>query len=405
MMKHIALAPAYTERFSCIGGSCEDLCCTTWNIDVDKQTYNKYKKVRDEELKPLIESSVKRNRRAIKDNQYARIVLSEEQKCSFLDENNLCLIHTKLGESYLCNTCTVYPREYRDVGGVTEKSLSLSCPEAARLLLLNPNGIDFTEQDLTNERVLFTNSLNKNKVNLLWPMRIFTIQLLQNRQYSIELRLILIGLFLQKIDAISHPLTESLIMEEIQQFQERLQIPEYIEALKNLPSNIALQIQLGKELLYENLTRGAYNQRSIDVLNDFIAGLGIYDLLEIGVEKPVEYYHSAIQAYYNPFIKDHDYILENYLVNYVFTKLFPYSETNFQDSFMMLAISFSLIKLQLIGMSNTYKGLSEDLVIKCIQSFSKAMDHNKLSTAHIKKKMNEAGLNTMAHLFILVKSE
>ena len=400
----IILSPTYVNQFSCLGPTCEDLCCGQWNIDVDKNTYFKYRKVNDATLKPLFEQSIKRNRKGQSLNNYAQIILNEDRKCNLLNEENHCLVHKNLGEAFLCNTCAIYPREYRKMGGLVEKSLSLSCPEAARTLLLNPNGIEFAEQEPGEERILFTDNLDAHRAKLLWPVRIFVIRLLQNRQYSIELRLIFVGLFLQKLEAIEVALTESIIVSEIQSFEMRLKMPEYIEAIKSLSSNIPIQIQLGKELLYENLTKGAYNQRSIDVLNDFIQGLGIQDLQEYGVKRALPLYEQAYSNYYEPYMKEHEFILENYLVNYIFTKFFPNSQNSFSKSYTMLAVNFSLIKLQLIGMANTHQGLTEELVIKCIQSYSKAVDHNKISFSHVQKKLNDAGLNTVAHMFIMIKS-
>ena len=34
-----ALMPRYTERFRCIGSACEDTCCASWTIHIDKKTY------------------------------------------------------------------------------------------------------------------------------------------------------------------------------------------------------------------------------------------------------------------------------------------------------------------------------------------------------------------------------
>lgn len=66
--------------------------------------------------------------------------MNEQKECHFLDENKWCLIHKELGESALCNTCAIYPREHREIGQYIEKSLTLSCPEAVRSLLLQKKG-------------------------------------------------------------------------------------------------------------------------------------------------------------------------------------------------------------------------------------------------------------------------
>ena len=43
--KRIVLQPEYMKAFSCIGPACEDSCCIGLRVDLDKETYQKYKKI------------------------------------------------------------------------------------------------------------------------------------------------------------------------------------------------------------------------------------------------------------------------------------------------------------------------------------------------------------------------
>lgn len=58
-----------------------------------------------------------------------------EERCAFLDEDNLCDIYKELGPEGLCRTCRTYPRHIEEFEGVREMSLCLSCIEAARMVL------------------------------------------------------------------------------------------------------------------------------------------------------------------------------------------------------------------------------------------------------------------------------
>lgn len=64
--------------------------------------------------------------------------------CCMLDKDGLCSIQRSLGEAALCDTCRLYPRHVEEFCGVREWSLSLSCPEAARLILENKDRLTFT---------------------------------------------------------------------------------------------------------------------------------------------------------------------------------------------------------------------------------------------------------------------
>ena len=65
--------------------------------------------------------------------------------CTMLDDDRLCKIQKELGPEFLSNTCAVYPRTLNRVDNIVEKSATLSCPETARLALLNKDGIGFIE--------------------------------------------------------------------------------------------------------------------------------------------------------------------------------------------------------------------------------------------------------------------
>ena len=102
--------PDYFKDFVCIGGkACSDSCCHIWQITVDKKTLRKYKHVTGELGKRMAEKI---------DQKTGDICPhGEENRCEFLNEDNLCDIVAKLGEDYLCprlsaiQTTTQKPRQ------------------------------------------------------------------------------------------------------------------------------------------------------------------------------------------------------------------------------------------------------------------------------------------------------
>lgn len=67
----------------------------------------------------------------------------EEKRCYFLNEDNLCNMYTALGEKALCKTCKRYPRHIEEFEGVREMTLSVSCPEVAKILLQRKEPVQF----------------------------------------------------------------------------------------------------------------------------------------------------------------------------------------------------------------------------------------------------------------------
>lgn len=111
----MALMPQYVRQFSCIGSECEDTCCQGWRVNIDEETYKKYQRVRDLELKPLLKQGIGRVRSNANAQNYGKIKMNSKGKCPFLSENKLCSIQLKLGADYLSDTCKFYPRVFNRV--------------------------------------------------------------------------------------------------------------------------------------------------------------------------------------------------------------------------------------------------------------------------------------------------
>ena len=93
------LQPRYVTEFRCIGDECEDTCCYGWRVNVDEETYDRYRHVADSQLRSSFDKLITINTDATQKSDYASLVLTESG-CGFLSER-LCGIQTKLGESYL----------------------------------------------------------------------------------------------------------------------------------------------------------------------------------------------------------------------------------------------------------------------------------------------------------------
>lgn len=128
--------PYYYKRFSCTGSACEDTCCGGWRIGIDDRSYCRYQQVPGEFGRRL--------RRAIDPRDHSFV--QKNRACTLLDEQGLCEIYKELGRDQMCDTCRNYPRHREDYGGVQELMLSLSCPEAARLILTDPSQGAYVEK-------------------------------------------------------------------------------------------------------------------------------------------------------------------------------------------------------------------------------------------------------------------
>ena len=133
--------PNYFNEFKCIASECEDTCCAGWEIVIDDETHKRYENVEGEFGEILRSKIVK--------SDGENIFLLNNGNCSFLNEKKMCEIYINLGENHLCYTCQQFPRYTEEFLDLKEVGLSLSCPEAARIILRKAENTTFnlSEED------------------------------------------------------------------------------------------------------------------------------------------------------------------------------------------------------------------------------------------------------------------
>lgn len=135
--------PEYYRKFACTARKCSDNCCIGWEIDIDDNTAAYYEKITGNFGDKL--------RRKISDTAPKSFVLGENERCPFLNEENLCEIILTLGEDKLCNICTEHPRYYEWFGNVKEGGIGLCCEEAARIIISADNPTAVCETVISDE--------------------------------------------------------------------------------------------------------------------------------------------------------------------------------------------------------------------------------------------------------------
>lgn len=170
--------PHYFEDFRCVAAECKDTCCAGWAIMIDEASLEKYKNYEG--------AFGNRLRNSI--DWEAGSFCQYNKRCAFLNDDNLCDLHIEAGEGMLCDTCRDYPRHLEEFEGVREGSLSLSCIEAAKLILGCKEPVQFiTFQDDEEDEeyedfdfLLFTK---------LTDAREKMTKVLQNRDLDIKMRM------------------------------------------------------------------------------------------------------------------------------------------------------------------------------------------------------------------------
>lgn len=214
--------PHYFNQFRCVAADCEDSCCEGWAIMIDDDSLENYKNT-EGQLGKRLEESIDWKKGCFKQCN---------GRCAFLNEDNLCDIQMLAGENMLCDTCRDYPRHKEEYEGLREGSLSLSCIEAAKLILGGMEPVQFLEFEDEEEDEEFED-YNYLLFTKLMDARDKVIALLQNRDVDIYIR---IG----KILELAEGLQKSLDDEEI------FRMDEMIETFGTMDDLLAFQQKLQK---------------------------------------------------------------------------------------------------------------------------------------------------------------
>lgn len=192
--------PDYYTDFSCVAGDCEDTCCAGWEIAVDQRSLKKYAAV-CRGSGGIFGSDTARlksdkpgffRKRLLRDIQWRKGTFRQcrDGRCAFLREDGLCEMYLQLGADSLCKTCRSYPRHTEEFENVREITLSISCPEVARMLMERTRPVRFVEKETAQEETY--EDFDYFLFSCLTQARDVMLHLLQNRNLPIEERLLLV---------------------------------------------------------------------------------------------------------------------------------------------------------------------------------------------------------------------
>lgn len=162
----MVIFPDYYKDFRCIASECRHNCCIGWEIDIDEDALEKYRAVSGEFGERLAKN--------ISCDGVAHFVLSENERCPFLNSQNLCDIIINLNKEHLCEICDMHPRFRNELPDRVEIGLGLCCEAAGRLILSKKEPVTFPKLDTDDEIIILRDEI---------------IKILQNREFSIGERI------------------------------------------------------------------------------------------------------------------------------------------------------------------------------------------------------------------------
>ena len=376
MGKQKVYQPEYYKKFSCIVGDCNDNCCrNAWIIMIDKVTYGKYMALEDGEREGFLKNIIVRGEEPLQ----AFIAFDENGLCRFLDDRGRCTIHLKYGHEFLSSVCRTYPRRICKVGNDTEAFLELSCEAAARLVLFDKGIIKFEE--VVHERddpnkyncILAEKEYapTENAIRIFWKLRTASIAAAQSRQYKLSARMLIIGSLIKQADELFKAGRYDEAARLGEEYLERLDSDQYCNLDEGRSAADELDVRFINELLKKlELRESALLSRCLAQARE---GLGITPEGELP-ENIADDFHR----FYDMYLADKEYILENYVVNHILTDGFPfnyYKEDSIMKNYRELLIKYNMVRFLLVGVSRRNLKFDKRRAVECVSSFSRAYDH------------------------------
>ena len=416
--------PSYSERFHCITSECEDTCCKDWAVPIDQATYEKYQSV--EGLKPHLGTLIVLNTKRQTRSDYARIPLTPQSKCAFLDGEQMCGIQKQLGAEMLSVTCTTYPRAVLTAAGQRESALNLSCPEAARVVLLEPHLLDECDpfRDQAADRYAALRHDARHLPRQYQPrlaVREFALLLLGDRSYPLWQRAYLLDVLARRLDALSGASSVAEWAEANPNAVAKLLADSArVVALQRLRAQMdeaaaepAEQLPLLIELIRLRVSQPPVPTRFLECVQQFEAGLGCATAQS--EQQILDAYVDSYRRYYRPLMERHPHLLENYLMNHVFKNSYPFGRERpasaapvaapeAESEHLSMCVHVALAQALLIGMAGYHReSFGVEQVVKLVQSMARTIEHSAQFLDQISSSVREKKLNNLRGIALLLR--
>jgi len=302
------------DKFKCIADKCKFTCCKGWDINVDTNTYNKWKE--KDNLNYLLD-----NVRFIKKHGENTYLIKKETKakCPLLTNEGLCNIVIDHGDEYLSLTCKNFPRIENNFDYVKELTLSCSCPEVVNIISNMKEKVYID----SNDSLSYIEDLGCLKI------RESLVNILQKEDISIGNKLI-----------ISYDMLFNMLESD------DLDYENLIEFLDNYKSKKYIKEELNKYKEYvnkdtiENLKE--INSLFIDIIENYrnvpIFKEALKDIYKLAEEINIEKLFKNWKDFKNLF-KEYDNLIENCIVSKVLSSCVS-------DDLEEMIISFEIIILE-----------------------------------------------------------
>jgi lysine-N-methylase len=384
------LTPRYYRQFACIGSDCEDNCCHGWSISIDKQSLRNYLGHSDPSLKKLAETHIRKIRKS--DAQWGEIKLDEQGSCPFLDQAGLCVIHAKAGSSALSKTCQSYPRSSYHQEQEIRHTLTLSCPEVVRCVLLDPCAMEI---ELEQKR-------GHNTANPLPPthnqLQQLALHIMLNRDLPAEQRIWIIGMLIHRDPK---QLSHESFLNQLASIADTEGLTPHFEQLPYLPDLHWWGLRAMSNLLRSEQSS---KKRGYLAMEQCMERVYRHFEGECDKEKVTSLYHEW-QKKWEPWLAKHPHVLNNYLIYWLYHHGFPQKDRTPAEAYLLLVADFFLLRAYLCLLTIEGEFPDEKMIVSLFYSYHARRLHSRDFTRILHESLSASGLNSDISLYALLRNK
>ena len=307
------------DKFKCTADKCRFTCCVGWDVSIDTDTYNKWKKENDK--CEYILNNVKIKKSGSKTEYF--INKENHEACSFLDKQGLCEVVKTHGEDYLASTCHKFPRVENIFEDKKELSLSCACPEVVEIISSIPGKINMISEKASN--------LKSDLLEL--KIREAVINIVQQENFLLEEKLLVSFQMLETILE-GEDFREDSILEELEKYKNKKYIQELVDMYKKIDFNINESVE-EINYLFLDIIKNYKEVSSFEILlkdiSDFAENIKVDSL-------------SAAWHDYKSLYEQYNVLIENCIVSDIISSCVSNDMEELTISFQMIIIEYLLVR-------------------------------------------------------------
>ena len=288
-----------------------------------------------------------------------------------------------------------------------QQTLTLSCPEAARLALLADNAFEFSEAEIsvrpsTVDQLLPKFGLTVEQMN---EIRFFCVQIIRTEGMELWQKIAMLGVFCEsltqalnagqpdQIAQLFHSTGELIASGEAQAMCDGITAHSDIQALTfNLLWRFAKTIQM--------------RPSHLKVFNAVDVGMGADPMTgQVSERELIARYQQGLALLPSAFSKAPAF-MDNFVLNEMLRDTFPFGAecTRPNEHYLRLVTRFGLLRFMLAVQCIPDTALPElaDMV-STVQVFARRFQHDSEFANKVNNCFHEAGLESLGKIFILLK--